>query len=79
MNQLLSNLSLFTIAIAILEMTLEGFFIATYAETLNYQDSVNDELLDQISDYSQKSVPDEINQITNVNQLQDVSPTDWSY
>lgn len=35
--------------------------------------------LNQIEQYSTEGKEDSINQITNVNQLRDVSPTDWSY
>ncbi len=35
--------------------------------------------LNQIEQYTTEGKEDSINQITNVNQLRDVSPTDWSY
>ena len=37
------------------------------------------ETLDRIEQYTKEGQENGINQITNVNQLQDVSPTDWSY
>ena len=37
------------------------------------------ELLQQIEEYSQSNRQNNIEQVTNVNQLKDVSPTDWSY
>ncbi len=37
------------------------------------------EMLKQIEGYSQEGQTDEIEQVTNVNQLRDVSPTDWAY
>ncbi len=37
------------------------------------------EILDQIENYSQEGQIDTIEQVTNVNQLRDVSPTDWAY
>ena len=37
------------------------------------------EIINQIQEYTQEGKQDSINQITNVNQLKDVSPTDWSY
>ena len=40
---------------------------------------VDRETLNQIEQYTQEGKQDGINQITNVNQLKDVSPTDWSY
>ncbi|MEL6496622.1 MAG: iron uptake porin [Cyanobacteria bacterium J06623_7] len=37
------------------------------------------ELLQQIEAYSQEHSQNQIEQVTNVNQLRDVAPTDWSY
>ncbi|MGK7873562.1 MAG: iron uptake porin [Xenococcaceae cyanobacterium] len=37
------------------------------------------EVLDQLERYSQEGQGNSINQVTNVNQLRDVSPTDWAY
>ena len=37
------------------------------------------EIINQIQEYTNEGREDSINQITNVNQLKDVSPTDWSY
>jgi len=48
----------------------------TYSNTAKAQ---TDELLQQIEQYSQKDSSNQIEQVTNVNQLRDVSPTDWSY
>jgi hypothetical protein len=42
-------------------------------------DSSNSPLLDQINEYSQEGKTNSRNQVTNVNQLRDVSPTDWAY
>jgi Carbohydrate-selective porin, OprB family/S-layer homology domain len=42
-------------------------------------DSSNSPLLDQINEYSQEGKTNPRNQVTNVNQLRDVSPTDWAY
>lgn len=39
----------------------------------------NSQLLDQINNYSQEGRSKSRNQVTNVNQLRDVSPTDWAY
>lgn len=36
-------------------------------------------IINRIEQYSLEGKEDSINQITNVNQLRDVSPTDWSY
>ena len=38
-----------------------------------------DELIKQIEQYGQENQGNSIGQVTNVNQLRDVSPTDWSY
>jgi hypothetical protein len=37
------------------------------------------ELLHQVEQYGQESQGDSMGQVTNVNQLRDVSPTDWAY
>jgi Carbohydrate-selective porin, OprB family/S-layer homology domain len=37
------------------------------------------ELLNQVEQYGQESQGDSMGQVTNVNQLRDVSPTDWAY
>jgi hypothetical protein len=37
------------------------------------------ELLNQVEQYGQESQGNSIGQVTNVNQLRDVSPTDWAY
>ena len=39
----------------------------------------NGELLNQIEQYGQEGQNNSIGQVTNVNQLRDVSPTDWAY
>ncbi len=39
----------------------------------------NSQILDQINSYSQEGRTKPRNQVTNVNQLRDVSPTDWAY
>ncbi len=40
---------------------------------------ITNELIKQVEQYGQENQPDSINQVTNVNQLRDVSPTDWAY
>ncbi|MGK7949572.1 MAG: iron uptake porin [Xenococcaceae cyanobacterium] len=37
------------------------------------------QILNQLENYSQEGKTNSINQVTNVNQLRDVSPTDWAY
>ena len=49
----------------------------TYSNTAQAQ--TQNELLQQIEKYSQSNRQNQIEQVTNVNQLRDVSPTDWSY
>ncbi len=39
----------------------------------------SDRLLEQINRYSYENSSDSVNQVTNISQLRDVSPTDWSY
>ena len=43
------------------------------------QAQTDNETLKQIEQYTIEGKEESINQITNVNQLRDVSPTDWSY
>ena len=43
------------------------------------QAQTTNETLNQIQQYTKEGRQDSINQITNVNRLRDVSPTDWSY
>ena len=47
-----------------------------YADSAQAQSQTN-ELLERIEEYEQQG--NNIGQVTNVNQLQDVSPTDWAY
>lgn len=77
MNKLLNNLSLLTVAS--IGTTLAGVWTPNYAETLNHQANLDKQLLDQISEYNQEFLQDELNQVTNVNQLRDISPKDWAY
>ena len=49
-----------------------------YSNSTQAQVEAN-ETLNQIEQYTTEGKEDSINQITNVNQLRDVSPTDWSY
>ena len=45
----------------------------------NAAQAQNSNLLDRIEKYGQEGQNDSIGQVTNVNQLRDVSPTDWAY
>ena len=49
-----------------------------YCNSASAQTTPN-QILNQIQEYTKEGREDSINQITNVNQLKDVSPTDWSY
>ena len=44
-----------------------------------YAQTDNSQLLNQIQNYGSEGRSNSINQVTNVNQLQDVSPADWAY
>ena len=43
------------------------------------QEATNDQLLNQLDSYSREGKTNSLNQVTNVNQLRDVSPADWAY
>ncbi|MBE9166380.1 carbohydrate porin [Pleurocapsales cyanobacterium LEGE 06147] len=49
----------------------------TLAQTQS--DPHNGGIIEQIEQYSQERLEEDTNQVTNVNQLRDVSPTDWAY
>lgn len=51
---------------------------AFYSNSAQAQTTTN-ELINQVEQYGQENQPNSINQVTNVNQLRDVSPTDWAY
>ena len=55
-----------------------GFQSSASAQSISSADS-NTQILDQINNYSQEGRTNPQNQVTNVNQLRDVSPTDWAY
>jgi hypothetical protein len=48
------------------------------AQSVPANESVN-QTLEQINQYSPQTTEGEMSQVTNVNQLRDVSPTDWAY
>ena len=48
-----------------------------YAQTVD--SSVDSSLLNQIDRYAEPKNDDALGQVTNINQLRDVSPTDWAY
>ncbi|MGB5635894.1 MAG: iron uptake porin, partial [Waterburya sp.] len=49
-----------------------------YSNSVQAQTTTN-ELMKQIEQYGQEGQDNSIWQVTNVNQLRDVSPTDWAY
>lgn len=51
--------------------------MGTYRNTAQAQTET--QLLQQIEQYSQQDRQNNVEQVTNVNQLKDVAPTDWSY
>ncbi len=61
----------------ILWKTISAIIIAGIAGI--YSPVQADETIKQIEQYSQEGQETDLNQVTNVNQLRDVSPTDWAY
>ena len=55
-----------------------GFVLGTQLQA-SAQSADNSQLLDRINNYSQEGQTNSRNQVTNVNQLRDVAPTDWAY
>ena len=55
-----------------------GSQVSVSAQSVSDADN-GSELLNQINTYSQEGKAKSRNQVTNVNQLRDVSPTDWAY
>ena len=53
--------------------------VAASSSVVVAQDAGNQELLNQLNSYSQEGSSRSLNQVTNVNQLRDVSPADWAY
>ncbi|NJP22580.1 MAG: iron uptake porin, partial [Hydrococcus sp. CRU_1_1] len=49
----------------------------TFAQSVS--ETGNSQILNEVDRYSQEGQGESINQVTNVNQLRDVSPTDWAY
>ena len=75
MSRLIRNLLLMAPTVAGLVI---GSQLSTSAQSISGADS-NSQLLEQINTYSQEGKVNSRNQVTNVNQLRDVSPTDWAY
>ena len=74
MTKLIRNLLLASPAMAVLL----GSQLSASAEVISDAQSNNDRVLDRINSYSQEGTNSR-SQVTNVNQLRDVSPTDWAY
>jgi hypothetical protein len=79
MSKLIRNLLLASPAMIcfVLASQLEVSAQSTSGADSNF--TSNSPLLNQINDYSQEGKSNSSNQVTNVNQLRDVSPTDWAY
>ena len=74
MSKLVRNLLLASPAVVGLVC---GFQLSAAAQSASSTD--NSQILNQINTYSQEGKSKSQNQVTNVNQLRDVSPTDWAY
>ncbi|MGL5942367.1 MAG: iron uptake porin [Waterburya sp.] len=76
MSKLIRNLLLVSPAIVGLVF---GFQFSASAQSISGTEDNSNQLLNQINTYGQEGKPKSQNQVTNVNQLRDVSPTDWAY
>ncbi|MEO0012398.1 MAG: hypothetical protein RLZZ535_787 [Cyanobacteriota bacterium] len=79
MSKLIRNLLLASPAMLcfVLGSQLQASAQSTSGASSNF--TSNSPLLNQINNYSQEGKSNSSNQVTNVNQLRDVSPTDWAY
>ncbi len=75
MSKLIRNLLL--VSPAVFSFVI-GLGLSASAQSVRSVDD-SSQLLDQINNYSQEGKTNSRNQVTNVNQLRDVSPTDWAY
>lgn len=76
MFKLIRNLLLVSPAVAGLVF---GVQLSVSAQLVAEAEAGNSQLLDQINNYSKEGRSKSRSQVTNVNQLRDVSPTDWAY
>jgi Carbohydrate-selective porin, OprB family/S-layer homology domain len=76
MFKLIRNLFLASPAMVVLAF---GLQLSVAAQSTPGAETDNNQLLNQLNQYSQESNTDSVNQVTNVNQLRDVAPTDWAY
>ena len=75
MFKLLRNLLLVSPAVLGIALSNQASAVAQSAPEAD-----NSQILNQINSYSQEGrTSNSVNQVTNVNQLRDVSPTDWAY
>ena len=79
MSKLIRNLLLASPAMIcfVLGSQLQASAQSTSGASSNF--TSNSPLLNQINNYSQEGKSNSSSQVTNVNQLRDVSPTDWAY
>lgn len=75
MSNLIRNMLLVAPTVAGLVL---GSSLSASAQSVSGTDN-SSQLLNQINSYSQEGKTKSRNQVTNVNQLRDVSPTDWAY
>ena len=70
-------------ALSIIALSLASAATKTYAQTVDSasfeSQGTVDNLLNQIDRYAVPKNDDALGQVTNINQLRDVSPTDWAY
>ncbi|GAB4551227.1 MAG: iron uptake porin [Pleurocapsa sp.] len=76
MFKLIRNLLL--VSPAVLGIAL-GSQLSAVAQSTSGTETDNTQLLNQLNRYSQEGQGESVNQVTNVNQLRDVAPTDWAY
>ncbi|MCC0178485.1 carbohydrate porin [Waterburya agarophytonicola K14] len=65
-------------ALSIIALLINLTATQTYSQSLDSSSS-NNSLLDRIDRYAVPEHDDALGQVTNINQLRDVSPTDWAY
>ena len=65
-----------SVTLGIIALLLNSAATKIYAQT---SDTANDNLLNQIDRYAVPERDGALGQVTNINQLRDVSPTDWAY
>ena len=66
-----------SLILSVVALLLNSIASQTYAQTVDFP--AVDNTFDQINRYAVPKNDDALGQVTNVNQLRDVSPTDWAY